>query len=90
MELITTTTNDDIIVNKLGIAKERCNELYDILQSIYERFHNHAVDSISMIDAYAIAANASANLNEYTFCLHVLIFNLAQIGMPTMRDYEKE
>lgn len=71
-----------LIDEKLGISRARKDELFAFVEQRYEMVKTKAI-MVRLVDHYAVIADFCNNLEEYTLCMHVFVFNLSGIGRPS-------
>lgn len=65
---------------KFGISEQRAQYLCYFVGQIYEQVKSDML--VPLVSVYQKLANECTCIEEYTMCMHMLIFNLSKIGKP--------
>lgn len=81
MKIEIANKHTHLIDEKLGISSTRRDEIFAFIEKQYNDVKRVGI-GVSLVDYYVKIADFSNNLAEYTFCMHIFIFNLSSIGEP--------
>jgi len=80
MELKIINNESRSIAEKFGISEERKDELMELIKTeFYSIFENRPYNS-PLVRHYDNLLKQCGSIEEYTLCMHCLIFNLAKSG----------
>lgn len=82
MKINIENADTHLIDEKLGISVARREEIYKFIEQQYYDVMSKGIN-IRLVDYYVAIADFCNNLAEYTFCMHVFIFNLSGAGEPS-------
>ena len=87
MEMKLDPSKSPDLPGVLLITEERTEQLHIVIEQEYFNIRNNPHVLSRLTEVYQRIAGICDNVNEYAFCMHVLLFNLANIGAP--RDSAK-
>lgn len=81
MELKIVNPHSENISVKFGISNERKEALASMIEEIYNRICI-TIPATPLVAIYQEVAERCDTIEEYTMCMHMLLFNISKIGKP--------